>query len=49
MIFVYIYEDSLIKPTKHCLKMMGGSKGKEGYKGEGELIQSILYTSMELK
>jgi hypothetical protein len=29
--------------------MMGGSKGKEGYKGEGELIQSILYTSMELK
>jgi hypothetical protein len=39
-------EDSLMKPTKHCLKK-GEGRGKWEHNGGGELVQSTLYTHME--
>jgi hypothetical protein len=43
----YTYEDSIMKPTKYCLKL-GGKEWKWEYNGGCELVQGILCTRMEL-
>jgi hypothetical protein len=42
---IYAYEDRIMKPTKHFEK---GRVGEWEYNGEGEPVQSTLYTCMEL-
>jgi hypothetical protein len=41
------YENSRMKPNKHCLKE-GRGKKEWDYNGEGELVQGTLWTYMEL-
>jgi hypothetical protein len=41
--YIYTYEDSVMKPTKYCLK-----RGRQKYNGGGELVQGTLYECMEL-
>jgi hypothetical protein len=45
--YIYTYEDSIMKPTKHCLKRMEKRREKKVNEG-GKPVQSTLYTSMEL-
>jgi hypothetical protein len=45
---MYAYEDSIMKPTKHCLKHGGMKRGELEYNGGGKLVQSIPYVCMEL-
>jgi hypothetical protein len=40
---LHTYEDSVMKPLKHCLK-----KGEWKYNGGGELVQGTLYACIEL-
>jgi hypothetical protein len=44
--FIYTYEDSIMKPTKHCLEK--GIMEIYIYSGGGELVQSTLYKCKEL-
>jgi hypothetical protein len=39
----YLFKDSIMKPSKHCLKM-----GEMGNNGGDELVQIPLFTCMEL-
>jgi hypothetical protein len=48
LLYYIIYEDSIRKPTKHCLKKEEEGRVLRKYKREGELIQNIPYTSVEL-
>jgi hypothetical protein len=43
-----MFEDSIMKPTKHCLKKREEREGRWEYNGGGELVQGTLYPSMEL-
>jgi hypothetical protein len=43
-----VNEDSIMKPTKYCLKKEVGQGGLRKYNGGGEFDQSTLYTSMKI-
>jgi hypothetical protein len=45
---VHVFKDSIIKPTKHCIKSGGGQREEWEYNGGSGLVQSILYICMEL-
>jgi hypothetical protein len=38
VLYIRTYEDSIIKPTTHCLKEVRGDKGVWDYNGLGELV-----------
>jgi hypothetical protein len=46
--YICIYENSIMKATKHCLKKQGGRREEWECNGEGELLQGTLYPRMEL-
>jgi hypothetical protein len=46
--YIYTYEDSIMKPTKHSLKEGEEKEGQWEYNGGDELVQGMLYTCMEL-
>jgi hypothetical protein len=45
---MYMFKDNINKPTKHCAKKRRGGRWDWEYNGRGELVQSTLYTCMEL-
>jgi hypothetical protein len=45
--YIYTYDNSIMKPTKYCLKGEEKGEGELEYNGEGELLLT-LYTCMEL-
>lgn len=49
--YKYTYENSIMKPTTHCLKKEGEEEGKGEWKwkGEGELVHGTLYACMVVK
>jgi hypothetical protein len=42
---IYTYDNSVTKPTIHCLKEEGRRRDKWYYNGDSELVQGTLYTS----
>jgi hypothetical protein len=46
--YMYMFKGSIMKPTKFCLKKGGGGKREWEDNGGGGLVQSTLYTCMEL-
>jgi hypothetical protein len=45
MLYIYTYENSIMKPTKHCLKEVEEEKWE--YNEGSELVQGILYAWIE--
>jgi hypothetical protein len=41
--YMYIFEDSIMKSTKHCIKKRRET-GEWEHNGGGELLQTTLYT-----
>jgi hypothetical protein len=42
--YIYIYEESIMKSTEHCLKGWKEKEGELKHNGGGELVQGTLYT-----
>jgi hypothetical protein len=45
--YIYTYEDSKMKSTKHCLKDEGREREGTGIQRKGKLIQGTLYACIE--
>jgi hypothetical protein len=48
MLHIYMHEDSIMNPIKHCLKEEGRGRGGWEYNGDYELVQGTLYACTEL-